>query len=224
MSDSSLSSLAPLTLDGRLIRLERLSPAHASQIIAIADEGDCAVRTAFMIEPPPADVALRAAWFARKVEWPGRVYYACLDRASGRVQGLLSFMRDESQHRSVEIGDVLFGAAMRGARGAEAVWLFLRFAFEGAGYRRVEWKCDTRNTASARAAVRFGFTYEGVFRQHMIVRGENRNTAWYSMLDHEWPARRAAFEAWLEAGNFDADGRQKTPLLSLMDASRRVAR
>lgn len=218
-SPSSLSALAPPVLEGVRLRLEGLSQAHAPAVIALADEADCAERTAFMIEPPPADAALRPVWIARKLAWPGRVYYACVDSASGRPQGFLSFMRDESAHRSVEIGDVLFGSAMRGAAGAEAVYLLLRFAFEEAGYRRVEWKCDTRNVASARAAVRFGFTYEGLFRQHMLIRGENRDTAWYAMLDGEWPARSAAFERWLAPDNFDGAGRQRIALRDLMPES-----
>lgn len=220
MNPPALSDLAPPTLEGRLLRLERLCDAHAAGVLAVACEPDCAARTAFMIDPPPADPALAPAWFARKVAWPQRVYYACVARSCGRAQGFLSFMRDESAHRTVEIGDVLFGSAVRGAPGAEAVYLLLRFAFETAGYRRVEWKYDTRNVASARAATRFGFTYEGLFRQHMIVRGENRDTGWCAMLDAEWPQRRAAFEAWLAPANFDAAGVQRAALGALMEASR----
>jgi Acetyltransferase (GNAT) domain len=87
-----------------------------------------------------------------------------------------------------------------------------RHVFDDLGYRRLEWKCDAANARSRRAAERFGFTFEGVFRQHMIVKGRNRDTAWYSLLDSEWPAVRAAFEAWLAPANFDADGRQRAPL------------
>jgi RimJ/RimL family protein N-acetyltransferase len=122
-------------------------------------------------------------------------------------------MRDEAAHRSVEIGDVLFGVGLQRTPAAtEAVYLLLRHAFEDMKYRRVEWKCDTRNAASYRAAQRFGFTFEGVFRQHMIIRGQSRDSAWFSMLDHEWPARRIAFERWLSIDNFDDAGMQKTPL------------
>jgi len=214
---SALLALAPPEMAGARLRLERLSLAHAPGVLALADEPDCAQRTTYLIEAPPADAAQRMAWLERKLAWPGRAYYACLD-ASGRAHGFLSFMRDEAQHRTVEIGDVYFGSAIRGAAGAEAVYLLLRFAFEEARYRRVEWKCDTRNVASARAAVRFGFTYEGLFRQHMVIRGENRDTAWYAMLDGEWPARRAAFERWFAPDNFDAAGQQRVALGALMQA------
>lgn len=214
----ALLATAPAAIAGARLRLERLSRAHAPGVLALADEPDCAERTAYLIEAPPADPAQRIAWLERKLAWSGRVYYACVDLASGRSQGFLSFMRDEGAHRSVEIGDVYFGSAIRGAAGAEAVYLLLRFAFEEARYRRVEWKCDARNIASARAAVRFGFVYEGLFRQHMLIRGENRDTAWYAMLDGEWPARRAAFERWLAPDNFDSSGRQRVSLGALMAA------
>jgi RimJ/RimL family protein N-acetyltransferase len=102
--------------------------------------------------------------------------------------------------------------------GTEAQYLITRYAFETLGYRRYEWKCNTLNAASRRAAERFGFTYEGLFRQHMIVKGRNRDTAWFSMLDSEWPARKAAFERWLAPDNFDASGRQRKSLAAMRDA------
>ena len=106
----------------------------------------------------------------------------------------------------------------RTSLGTEAQYLFARYIFEMLGYRRYEWKCNTRNAPSWRAAERFGFTFEGIFRQHMIAKGQNRDTAWFSMLDREWPARKKAFEQWLDPQNFDASGRQKTRLSALMKA------
>ena len=94
----------------------------------------------------------------------------------------------------------------------EALYLTARHVFDDLGYRRFEWKCNNRNAPSKRAAARFGFTFEGIFRQHMVIKGENRDTAWFSMLDGEWPARKAEFERWLDPRNFDAEGAQKTPL------------
>jgi RimJ/RimL family protein N-acetyltransferase len=113
----------------------------------------------------------------------------------------------------VEIGNVLFTPALQATTAAtEAMYLMARHAFEDLGYRRYEWKCNDLNAPSRRAAVRLGFTYEGTFRQHMIVKGRNRDTAWYSMIDTEWPRVKAAFEAWLDPGNFDEAGRQKRRL------------
>lgn len=201
---------------GRYVTLEPLSADHAPGVYAAVCNASGFERTAFMVEPPPTDDGAQRDWFMKKVDWQGRTYFACVDPASGRANGFLAYMRDEAAHRSVEIGDVLFGAGLqRTPAASEAVYLLLRHAFETMEYRRVEWKCDTRNIASYRAAERFGFTFEAVFRQHMIIRGQSRDSAWFSMLDHEWPARRAAFERWLSPDNFDADGVQRVSLASL---------
>jgi RimJ/RimL family protein N-acetyltransferase len=211
---------API-LSGRFIRLEPLAASHEADVCAAVCNDDGFARVGYMVEPPPVDPADRGAWFARKLAWRGRIYFACVDPASGRALGLLAFMRDEPQHRSVEIGDVLFGTGMSRTPGAtEAVFLLLRHAFETMAYRRLEWKCDTRNVGSYRAAERFGFTFEGVFRQHMIIRGESRDSAWFSMLDHEWEARKKAFETWLSPDNFDASGAQMRSLAELRNLIR----
>lgn len=211
-------------LNGRWIRLEPLAALHAGDVYDAVCNADGFARTAFMVEPPLQDEAAREAWFMKKVGWPGRTYFACVDPARARALGFLAYMRDETVHRSVEIGDVLFGAGLQRTPAAtEAVYLLLRHAFETMGYRRVEWKCDTRNEGSYRAAVRFGFTFEGVFRQHMIIRGQSRDSAWFSMLDHEWPARRAAFDRWLAADNFDPGGAQREALASFHEKVRASA-
>ncbi len=116
-------------------------------------------------------------------------------------------------HRCIEVGSILYSPALQRTRGAtEAMYLMARHVFEKLGYRRYEWKCDALNTPSRRAALRLGFEFEGVFRQHMIVKGLNRDTAWFSMLDSEWAARRKAFEDWLAPSNFDETGQQKHAL------------
>jgi len=200
-------------LAGRYVRLERLAASHAADVYAAVCNPDAFARAAFMVEPPPQDETAREAWFSKKVGWEGRTYFACVDPFSGRANGFLAYMRDEPAHRSVEIGDVLFGASLQRTPAAtEAVYLLLQRAFETMNYRRVEWKCDTRNAGSHRAAERFGFVFEGVFRQHMIIRGESRDSAWFSMLDGEWPGRKAAFERWLARENFDESGAQRAPL------------
>lgn len=205
--------MSDTTIEGRAVRLEPLASYHFEDVCRAVCHDEGFAQTAFMVEPPPREEAARASWFLKKIAWDGRVYFACVDPVSGCARGLLAFMRDEAAHRSVEIGDVLFGVGLQRTPAAtEAVYLLLRHAFEEMKYRRVEWKCDTRNAASYRAAQRFGFTFEGVFRQHMIIRGQSRDSAWFSMLDHEWPARRIAFERWLSIDNFDDAGAQKTPL------------
>ncbi|HEY8579081.1 MAG TPA: GNAT family protein [Beijerinckiaceae bacterium] len=208
---------APLpTLTGRWIALAPLAPDHGPALFTALDHPSRGELARFMVDPPPEDAGAFAVWIAAKARADNRRYYACVEPRSGEAQGFLCLMRDEPAHRTIEIGDVLFTPALQRTRGAtEAVHLLAAHVFEGMGYRRLEWKCDTRNAPSHRAARRFGFTDEGVFRQHMLVRGESRDSAWLSMLDSEWPARRRAFEAWLAPENFDAEGRQRASLEAL---------
>ena len=142
------------------------------------------------------------------------LFFAILENASGRASGHAALMRIEPDHRVIEVGHVLYSPALQRTRGAtEAMYLLARRVFEDLGYRRYEWKCNALNAASRAAAVRLGFTFEGVFRQHMIVKGRNRDTAWFSMLDSEWPLRRREFERWLAPENFDAAGTQLSRLV-----------
>ncbi len=144
--------------------------------------------------------------------------HVLLDLA-GSVLGMASYMRIRPEHGSVEVGFVVFAPTLQRTPAAtEAMVLMARYVFEDLGYRRYEWKCDNANAASKRAAERLGFTFEGVFRQDLVVRGRNRDTAWFSLLDHEWPQARAAFEAWLDPANFDADGRQRQRLAAIREA------
>lgn len=135
------------------------------------------------------------------------------------ASGWASLMRIVPQHGVIEVGNVLFSPTLQRSRAAtEAMYLMAHHVFETLGYRRYEWKCNALNAASRRAAERLGFTYEGIFRQHMVVRGRNRDTAWFSMLDHEWPDRKRAFEAWLDPANFDPEGRQRQSLTEIREA------
>ncbi|HEY6761396.1 MAG TPA: GNAT family protein [Baekduia sp.] len=146
-------------------------------------------------------------------------FYAVVDVWSGRALGVVSFLRIEPAHGVIEIGHIWFGAELqRTPQATETVYLLARHAFEALGHRRLEWKCDAANARSQAAARRFGFTYEGTFRQHQLVKGRNRDTAWFSLLDREWPAAQAAFEAWLAPENFDDDGRQRASLQTLREA------
>jgi RimJ/RimL family protein N-acetyltransferase len=131
----------------------------------------------------------------------------------GRPEGMASYMRIEPEHGCIEIGNIWFGTPMQRTTAAtEAIYLLARNAFDGLGYRRLEWKCNALNAASRRAAERFGFVFEGVFSRHMVVKGRNRDTAWYAITDQRWPAVRRVFEAWLDPSNFDGAGVQRRPL------------
>jgi len=141
------------------------------------------------------------------------LFYAIIDKASALAVGRAALMRIEPAHRVIEVGSILYSPALQRTRGAtEAMYLLARYVFDDLGYRRYEWKCNALNAPSRAAAKRLGFTYEGIFRQHMIIKGQNRDSAWFSMLDSEWPARKARFEAWLAPANFDANGRQRNAL------------
>jgi RimJ/RimL family protein N-acetyltransferase len=143
----------------------------------------------------------------------------------GRPQGVATYLRITPQHGTIEIGHIWFGTPLQRTPAAtEAIFLLLRHAFDDLGYRRMEWKCNALNEGSRRAAGRFGFRFEGVFRQHMVVKGRNRDTAWYAITDRDWPPVRAGFQAWLAEENFDSDGGQRRTLGELIAAARAETR
>src|SRR5262249_18830032 len=144
--------------------------------------------------------------------------YVVADKA-GRPLGLMTLMTIRPDMRVIEVGNIMLGPSLqRSPLATEAQFLLARYAFEMLGYRRYEWKCDTLNAPSRRAALRFGFASEGIFRGHITVKGRNRDTAWFAMTDADWPARKSAFERWLDPANFDAGGRQKARLSDLSKA------
>lgn len=154
-------------------------------------------------------------WLGDRAAMDDPLAFAIVDRDSGAARGLASLMSIVPEHGVIEIGHIWLSPRLQRTREAsEAIFVMARHCFDELGNRRLEWKCDAANEPSRRAAERFGFTYEGVFRNHRIVKGRNRDTAWYSITDSEWPARRAAFVAWLDPSNFDQSGRQ---LRSLSD-------
>ena len=206
----------PATLVGRYVLLEPLDESHAESLFAALEEEDQNALQRFTSDPVCNSLPELEHLIASKRALEHAQYFACIDHIAGIVLGFAALMRADRDHRVVEIGNVLFTGALRRRRaGTEVIYLLLRHAMEDLGYRRVEWKCNSLNIRSRNAALRFGFSFEGVFRQHMIVKGHNRDTAWFSMLDHEWAARREAFEAWLEPANFDAFGTQFTALSEL---------
>jgi len=201
-----------VVLEGRYVRLEPVAPRHAADLFAISAGEEAEARYRFLPNDPPMSLDAVDSWIATVQDGPDR-YVAVIDKASGRAVGRQAWLRIRPEHGSVEIGAIYWGLPMARSRLAtEALYLFARHAFDDLGYRRFEWKCNDRNEPSKAAATRFGFTYEGLFRQDMIVKGENRDTAWFSILDGEWPALRAEYERWLALENFDAAGRQRTKL------------
>lgn len=156
-------------------------------------------------------------WLESRAPLADPLTFTIIDRAAGEARGLESLMRIDAPDGVIEIGHIWLSPALQRTRQAtEAIYLLSRYVFE-IGYRRYEWKCDALNQPSRRAAERFGFVFEGIFRQHMVIKDRNRDTAWFSILDSEWPSRRAAFEAWLTPENFDATGRQIRSLASLRE-------
>lgn len=199
-------------LEGRYVRLEPVAPGHAADLFAISAGAEAEARYRFLPNDPPMSLGDVNNWIAAVQNGPD-LYVAVIDKGSGRAVGRQAWLRIRPEHGSVEIGAIYWGLPMARSRLAtEALYLFARHAFDDLGYRRFEWKCNDRNAPSKAAATRFGFTYEGLFRQDMIVKGENRDTAWFSILDSEWPALREEYERWLAPDNFDAAGQQRTKL------------
>lgn len=202
-----------VTLEGRYVRLEPLGPEHSSDLFAASADAGAAERYRYLFEPAPATEAEMEAWVHRAHVQDDPLMFAVIDRDSGRAVGRQALMRIVPEHGVIEVGAIYWGPSLARTRGAtEALFLFARHVFDDLGYRRFEWKCNALNQPSRRAAARFGFTYEGTFRQHMIIKGENRDTAWFAMLDGEWPELRRGYERWLDEDNFDEDGQQLSRL------------
>jgi RimJ/RimL family protein N-acetyltransferase len=207
----------PLT--GERVRLEPLDPDRHAEDLLDAASGDPQLWD-YLPYGPFADAGELRVDLAERAGSTDPLFLAVVDTATGRAGGVVSYLRIEPAHACIEIGHIWFGGPLQRTPGAtETIYLLARHAFDDLGHRRLEWKCDAANARSRRAAERFGFTFEGVFRQHMIVKGRNRDTAWFALLDSEWPAARAAFEAWLSPANFDADGRQRSPLKNVRSSS-----
>ena len=150
------------------------------------------------------------------------LFFALVRLPDERPLGIASYLRVTPEFGVIEIGHIWFGVPLQRTTAAtEAIYLLAAHVFEDLGYRRLEWKCNALNAASRRAAERFGFRFEGVFRQHMVVKGRNRDTAWYAITDDEWPAIRAGFDTWLAPENFDREGVQKRPLRELIAAQKK---
>ena len=206
-------------LPGSRVRLERLDPARHGDDLWQALHGADAdpQQWTYMGYGPFASPADFTQWLNSLGNSGDTVFYTVIANSSGHALGLLSYLNICPAHGSIEIGHVCFGHALqRSTLASETIYLLARYAFE-LGNRRLEWKCDNANLRSKRATERFGFTYEGLFRQHLIRKDRNRDTAWFSLLDHEWPAQQRAFERWLAADNFTEQGQQRQRLQDLRE-------
>jgi len=206
-----------VVLHGRLIDLVPLEPrSHGESLFQLTGGKDNEYLWTYLLKGPFTDRKGFDEYLRQQAASEDPFFFVVVEKRSARAVGWASYMRIEPAHRVIEVGHVMFSPALRRTAGAtEAIYLMARNAFEALDYRRFEWKCNALNAASRRAALRFGFTFEGVFRQHMIVKGRSRDTAWFSMTDGEWPKRKEAFETWLRPSNFDEEGRQKTSLSAL---------
>ena len=204
-----------VVLDGRYVRLEPLSAArHGDGLYEAATAGNADERFRWLGETTPASRADFQSWLDRVEASEDPLYFVCIDKATGRVAGRQTFLRIDTANGVIEIGHIHWGPLMqRRPAATEAHYLFMRHIFDDLGYRRWEWKCNNRNEPSKRAALRFGFMHEGVFR----------DTAWYSIIDKEWPALKRPYEAWLDPSNFDAAGNQKRALQELRAAEGGIA-
>jgi RimJ/RimL family protein N-acetyltransferase len=201
----------PVTLQGRFGRVERLTQQHDAALWE-AVKDDEGIWTYMSTYGPFPDFAAFSQWIGSRLPLDDPYSYAIVD-TSGRAVGISTLMEIRLAARSIEVGHIVYSRALqRTPLGTETQYLLARYVFETLGYRRYEWKCNSLNEPSRRAALRYGFQFEGVLRQHMIAKGRNRDTAFYSMLDSEWPARKAAYERWLAPENFDLAGQQKTRL------------
>ncbi|KGJ04563.1 Protein N-acetyltransferase, RimJ/RimL family [Paracoccus halophilus] len=201
----------PALIEGRHVTLERLDPARHADDLFAANAGQDRVWD-YLPYGPFADLRAYRDWQASMAGLSDPFFYAFRDRETGGIGGLGAYLRIERGHGVIEIGHIGIAPFMqRSTAATEAISLMIGWAF-AAGYRRVEWKCDALNEPSRRAARRYGFTHEGVFRQHLIVKGRNRDTAWFSIIDSEWPSLARAHALWLAPGNFDARGCQRQSL------------
>lgn len=201
-------------LEGRYVRLEPLSAEkHGNGLFEASSVVDAAQRFRWLFDYPPESREAYQVLLEEAEDREDPLFFTVIDKASNRIAGRQAFMRIEPAFGVIEIGNIYWGPLVsRKPAATEAQFLFTKYAFDDLGYRRYEWKCNNANEPSRRAAERFGFQFEGVFRQHLVVKGENRDTAWYSIIDKEWPALKRAYEEWLDPANFDADGKQKRRL------------
>jgi RimJ/RimL family protein N-acetyltransferase len=204
-------------MEGRFCRVEPLDPArHANELYAAVSEDREGRMWTYLPQGPYASLAAYRAGLEASARRERALAHAIIDRHSGRAAGVASYLNIDPHNGAIEVGAIHYSPALqRRPAASEAMYLMMRRVFDELGYRRYEWKCDSLNAASRAAAQRLGFRYEGLFRQAMVYKGRNRDTAWFSIADGEWPRLREAFGRWLDPANFDGEGRQRASLSAL---------
>lgn len=203
-------------INGTYCRLVKLSPAqHGDQLFSAFGDDTDGKNWTYLFDGPFANRTEFGTWLERISQSQDPLFFAIVDTTTHQAIGVASYMRITPEHGTIEVGNIHFSPRLQKTPLAtEAMYLMMRHAIEELGYRRYEWKCDALNTPSRSAAERLGFTFEGIFRKAVVYKGRSRDTAWFSMIDSEWPALKAAFEQWLAAENFDDHGKQKQSLKS----------
>ncbi|HEX7073515.1 MAG TPA: GNAT family protein [Hyphomicrobiaceae bacterium] len=210
-----------IVLDGRFCRLEPLDAERHTADLYEANQADDGRGWTYMSHGPFASLADYRDWVEKASASEDPLFYAILEAGSGRAVGVATLMRIDPPNGVIEVGNIKYSPALQRTPAAtEAMFLLMRYVFDELGYRRYEWKCDSLNQPSRAAALRLGFTFEGIFRQAVVYKGRNRDTAWFSIIDAEWPALKQAYERWLSPANFDADGRQQRRLSDLIAEAR----
>ena len=210
-------------MNGHYCRVEPLDLARHAAELHEANSADAEGKNwTYLSIDAPADMEAYCAWLKKMTAAKDPMFHAIIDLASGKAAGVAALMRIDPAMGVAEVGHINFSPSLQRTRAAtESMFLMMRRVFDELGYRRYEWKCDSLNAPSRAAALRYGCQFEGIFRQALVYKGRNRDTAWFSMLDKEWPAIKEAFERWLDVSNFDADGRQKENLARLIEVARK---
>ena len=205
-------------IEGRYVHIEPLEVRHAADLYAAFAQSPDGRDWTYLFDDRPESLEACTAYVTRLTQATDQLHHALLDRATGRAVGTSALMRIERAHGSIELGYVAYAPALQRSRAAtEAVYLFMRRVFDELGYRRFEWKCDSLNAPSRVAATRYGFQFEGIFRQAIVTKGRSRDTAWFSVIDTEWPKLKRAFEAWLDPVNFTEAGLQRESLVTVRE-------
>jgi RimJ/RimL family protein N-acetyltransferase len=213
---------ARVTITGQYVSVVALDAAsHAQTLYEGTHDANKEALWLYMSEGPFADLAAFRAYLDKRALSEDPMSFSIVDNASGRAVGHASYMRITPEQRVIEVGNIFYTPTLSRTRGGtEAMYLMARHIFEVLGYRRYEWKCNALNMPSRRAALRLGFSFEGIFLQHMIQKGRNRDTAWFSMTDREWPAYKLAYMQWLSPENFDAKNQERRKLSTILKLDR----
>lgn len=210
---------ARVVLNGQYCRLEPLRVEHAEALFAAYQKAEDTRSWTWLLREPDATVADFTRWVASVCELADPIHFTVINNRTGAPVGTLALMRIDPKNGVVEVGHVHFSPLLsRTPMSTEAQYLLMRYVFDELGYRRYEWKCNSLNEPSRRAALRLGFQYEGRFRQALVVKGHNRDTDWFSIVDKEWQTLNGAFQNWLATDNFTADGKQIRSLESWREA------